>query len=44
MPPAVWVLAAMALMIALGAVATACGVVVGLTVLEASSANTQAKR
>jgi hypothetical protein len=44
MPPAVWVLAAMALMITLGAAASACGVVVGLTVLEASSANAHAKR
>ena len=44
MPPAIAVLAAMALMIVLGAAASVGGVIVGLTVLEASSDIAQAKR
>ena len=44
MPPAMWVLAVMALMITLGAVASVGGVVIGLTVLEASSTVAHANR
>ena len=44
MPPAIWVLAAMALMITLGAVASLGGVIIGLTVLEASSDVAHANR
>jgi len=44
MPPAIAVLAAMALMIVLGVGASVCGVVVELTLLEASSDVAQAKR
>ena len=44
MPPAIWVLAALALMITLGAVASVGGVIIGLTVLEASSDVAHANR
>ncbi len=44
MPPAIAVLAAMALMIVLGLGASVCGVIVELTLLDTSSDVAQAKR